>query len=178
MEERLAHREGLTLLDGAALVTGAAVASVHIRGVVPEDPVGGGWVLVWGTFAGVALTAAGPFVFLARRFGRKPPGYPRMGDRLWALLGVPWVLTALIQTASATGARRSDLYVGGLGLGLALACMIALAVVWKTWVMVPAETIARAGPTPWTNRVGLVLSVLWPLQCGFGLIVTAQPVGR
>lgn len=164
---------GLTLLDGAALVTGAAVASVHIKGAVPTGALAGpGWVLVWTTFTGIALTAAGPFVFLVRRFLRRPPGYPRVGDVLWTLLGLPWLLTAVLQTSGTGGAReRGPLYVGGLSLGVGLASMLALAVVWKTWVMVPPERIAKAPPSPWTNRVGLALSVLWPLQCGFGLIV-------
>src|SRR5207249_1319831 len=87
--ERVA--DGFTLLDGAALVTGAAVASVHIREAIADGHLlGPGWALAWLSFAGIALTAAGPFVFLLRRLGRRPPGYPRIGDRLWALLGGPW----------------------------------------------------------------------------------------
>jgi hypothetical protein len=173
MEPKPAGSQGLTLLDVAALVTGAAVASVHIRGAVPNPVASAGSVLVWLTFAGVAVTAAGPLVFLARRFGRRPPGYPRAGDWLWLLLGMPWILTALIQTATAgAGTGRGVLYVEGLSLGLALVCLIALGMVWKTWVAVPAEQLARTGPRPWTDRVGLILAVLWPLQCGFGLVVT------
>src|ERR687894_3124113 len=77
---------GFTLLDGAALVTGAAVASVHIREAIADGHLlGPGWALAWMTFAGIALTASGPFVFLLRRLGRRPMGYPRIGDRLWAL---------------------------------------------------------------------------------------------
>jgi hypothetical protein len=26
-------------------------------------------------------------------------------------------------------------------------------------------------PTPWTNRLGLMLTVAWPIQCGVGLVV-------
>jgi hypothetical protein len=159
------------LLDGAALVGGAAVASVHIRGAVPDELPGGGWVLVWITFAGVALTAGGPFVFLERRFWRRTLGYPRVGDVLWAILGLPWVLTALMRTASAgPGPRRDELVSAGLSFGVGIASMIALAVVWGTWVLVPPERVNSAGPTPWTNRMGLILAVAWPLQCGFGLV--------
>src|SRR5262249_7464923 len=132
MEERPPRDDGLNLLDGAALVTGAAVASVHIRGAVPEALVGAGWGLGWGTFTGVGLTAAGACRFLGRRYGRRSPGYPRSGDVLWTLLGLPWLLTALIKTASSgDGTHRSELYINALGLGLGLASMIALAVVWK-----------------------------------------------
>src|SRR5436309_524433 len=54
---------GFSVLDGAAIVTGAAVASIHIRRVIRDDLAAPGWVLIWGTFAWVALTAAGPFLF-------------------------------------------------------------------------------------------------------------------
>jgi hypothetical protein len=171
MDERVSESGGFTLIDGAALVMGAAVASVHIRGAVPLGLPGAGWVLVWLTFAGVAVTAAGPFVFLGRRFGRRTPGYPRVGDLLWALLGLPWLVTSILRTASPGAPRRDDLVATGLGFGLAIASLISLAVVWSTWVLVPPEQLKRAAPTPWTNRLGLVLAVAWPLQCGYGLVV-------
>src|SRR4051794_13767557 len=87
---------GVTVLDGGALVVGAAVASIHIRAALrDEDRLDGlGWALLWLTLAGVALTAAGPFVFLVRRYGRRPTGYPRTGDWLWLALGLPWILAA------------------------------------------------------------------------------------
>jgi hypothetical protein len=171
MEAQSSEFVGFTLLDGAALVGGAAVASVHIRGAVPDELPGGGWVLVWITFAGVALTAGGPFVFLERRFWRRTRGYPRVGDVLWAILGLPWLLTALLRTASPGGGpRRNELVSAGLSFGLGIASMIALAVVWGTWVLVPPEQVSKGSPTPWTNRMGLILAVAWPLQCGFGLV--------
>jgi hypothetical protein len=171
MVEQPSQQGGFTLLDGAALVGGAAAASVHVRGAVPVELPGGGWVLVWITFAGVAITTAGPFVFLERRFGRRAKGYPRVGDVLWAILGVPWLLTALLRAAApSTGPRPDELVSAGLSFGLSLASVIALAVVWGTWVLVPPERVSPGGPTPWTNRVGLVLAVAWPLQCGFGLV--------
>jgi hypothetical protein len=165
-------RGGFTLLDGVALVIGAAVASVHLR-VLSEAQRGSAVLaLFWITFAGVALTAAGPFMFLARRFVRGAPGYPGIGDRLWGILGLPWLVTAgLPSTPHGQSPSRADLYVVCLGLGLAVASVVALSVVWKTWVLVSPEAARTRGPSPWTNRVGLVLSVAWPLQCGFGLLV-------
>lgn len=166
--------DGITLLDGAALVTGAAVASVHIREAIADGHLlGPGWALAWLTFAGIALTAAGPFVFLLRRMGRRPAGYPRIGDRLWALLGLPWVVTVLIPSPpqADSAPRGADLYGLVLTVGIGAACLVALAVVWHTWVLVAPEVLARAGPHPWTDRVGRVLAVSWPLQCGFGLVV-------
>jgi hypothetical protein len=163
---------GFSVLDGAAIVTGAAVASIHIRRVIRDDLAAPGWVMIWGTFAWVALTAAGPFLFLVRRFLRRLPDYPKVGDRLWALLGVPWLVTAVIRSAAPVPAPRRDaLFAGGLGVGLAVASLIALAVIWTRWVMVSPEEAARTASAPWTNRVGLLLSVAWPIQCGVGLVV-------
>lgn len=172
-------RSGFSVLDGAALVMGAAVASIHIRGVIRDGDrlAGPGWLLIWGAFAWVALTAAGPFLFLARRFLRRHAGYPKVGDALWAVLGLPWILTAAIGSASAAPGRprhphRDDLMVLSLSVGLPLACLIALAVVWKRWVMVSPEEAARTASAPWTNRIGLALSVAWPIQCGLGLVIS------
>ena len=166
--------DGVTLLDVGAVVTGAGVAAVHIREAMPAGPLlGPDGALAWLAFAGIALTAAGPFVYSLRRLGRRPPGYPRSGDRLWALLGTPWVLTILIPSPprSDLAPRGADLYAFALTVGIGVSSLIALAVIWNTWVMVAPEVLARAGPTPWTDRVGRVLAVAWPLQCGFGLVV-------
>jgi hypothetical protein len=95
-----------------------------------------------------------------------------VGDTLWAMLGLPWLLTALFQTgrAQAEGSFH-DLIAFVLGLGLVIACIIALAVVWKTWVAVSAREASLAFSAPWTNRIGLVLAVAWPIQCGLGMVV-------
>jgi hypothetical protein len=134
---------------------------------------GPAWVLVWIAFTGVALTAAGPFVLLERRYLRRPEGYPRHGDWLWAVLGLPWILTAPFRPSAAAPrpAAPGGLYDVSLGITLALASIIVLAVVWNTWVLAPPRAVKSREPTPWTDRVGLVLAVAWPLQCGFGLVV-------
>jgi hypothetical protein len=178
MRERSESGGGFSVLDGAAIVTGAAVASVHIRGVNRDGDnlAGPGWLLIWGTFAWVALTAAGPFLFLFRRFLRRLADYPKVGDTLWAVLGLPWLVTAAIRSATPRDPhRREDLIALGLTIGLALACLIALAVVWKRWVLVPPEEASRIASAPWTNRIGLILSVAWPIQCGVGLVIVGPP---
>jgi hypothetical protein len=174
MMDRAAGGDGFRVLDGAALVMGAAVASVHIRNIIHDNLGAGGWVLVWCTFTWVALTATGPFLFLVRRFARRLPGYPQVGDGLWALLGCPWLMTAIVRSTAADGAvEKDEFFAAGLGVALAIASLIALVVVWKTWVMVPPEQAAQTASMPWTNRVGLVLAVAWPVQCGIGLVVTS-----
>jgi hypothetical protein len=168
---------GFSVLDGAALVTGAAVASIHIRAVIRESEhlAAPGWLLIWGTFAWVALTAAGPFLFLVRRFLRRLPDYPKVGDVLWAVLGLPWFLTALIRSALPGDPRRQgDLFALGLSTLLGLACLTALTVVWQRWVTVSPEEAERTAAAPWTNRIGLILSVAWPIQCGVGLVVSER----
>ena len=165
---------GFSVLDGVALVTGAAVASVHLRGIIRETLSGFGWALVWATFAWITLTAAGPFVFLVRRFARRIPDYPQVGDRLWGALGLPWLATAILNSAAAGPGPQgamNDLTALSLSVGLTASCLIALIVVWRQWVMVPSERASEAASPPWTNRVGLALSVAWPIQCGLGLVV-------
>jgi len=163
---------GVTMLDGAALVIGAAVASTQVRGVFPDRLTGAGWSLVWWTFAGIALSAAGPFVFLARRYWRRPPGYPQIGDYLWTILGLPWVLTAPLRTAMhVTGAQPDPFVALALSLGIGTASLVALVVVWKTWVLAAPASAVALEPPAWTDRVGLTLASSFPLQWGFGLVV-------
>jgi hypothetical protein len=176
MSERNEALEGsFSVLDGAALVAGAAVASIHIRTVIRggEPLATAGWLLIGGTFAWVALTATGPFLFLVRGFLRRLAGYPKVGDALWAVLGLPWVLTTLIRAAPPGDPRhRHDLFALWLSVLLAVACLIALGVVWHRWVAVSPEEAARTASPPWTNRLGLILAVAWPIQCGAGLVVS------
>ena len=88
------------------------------------------------------------------------------------MLGVPWLLTAVIQSATAgSEPRQNSLFTTTLSVGLGLVCLITLGVVWTTWVMVPPEQAARVEVAPWTNRVGLILAITWPIQCGLGLVV-------
>jgi hypothetical protein len=170
--ERVEARGGFTVLDGAALVVGAAIASIQILGVRTGSLSGPGWIMIALTFAWIAVTAAGPFVFLARRFARPVPAYPNVGDSLWALLGLPWLITALLQSAAPDSQQRHNpLFTTTLTLGLGVVCMVAIIIVWSTWVTVPPERAADVEAGSWTNRVGLVLSIAWPIQCGLGLVV-------
>jgi hypothetical protein len=83
-------------------------------------------------------------------------------------------LTALLQSATpASEQRHNPLFTTTLSVGLVIVCFIALSVVWSTWVMVSAERAAQIEGAPWTNRVGLILSVAWPVQCGLGLVVVS-----
>ena len=170
--EQVGTAGGFSVLDLAALVMGSAIASIHVMRVIREDLSTGGWIMIGLVFVGVTLTAAGPFVFLARRFARRVPDYPKVGDRLWALLGVPWLASALLKSAApGSGPRQEPLFAITLSIGLALVCVTALSVVWSTWVIVPPEQAARLETGAWTNRVGLIIAIAWPLQCGLGMIV-------
>ena len=170
--ERTDLGRDINVLDGVALIMGSAIASVHILRIMRSGMSAGGWVMVCLSFTWVSLTSAGPFIFLARRYSRRLAGYPKVGDWLWAIMGVPWLLTAIIQSAlPGEDPRQSPLFSLTLSVSLALACMICLAVVWSKWVLVTPEQAARVEADPWTNRVGLILSVAWPIQCGLGMVV-------
>jgi hypothetical protein len=151
---------------------GSAIASVHILRVIKADLTAAGWVMIWIAFSWISVTAAGPFIFLARKYSRRLPGYPKVGDCLWALLGMPWLLTAIIQsTFPGHETRQNPLLSWTLGLGLGIVSVIAVVVVWGTWVVVPPAQAARIEAAPWTNRVGLVLAIAWPIQCSLGMVV-------
>src|SRR5579875_1753929 len=106
--DRIDTGGGVSVLDGVAMVMGSAIASIHTLRARPGELTGPGWAMLWLTFAGVAVTATGPFLYLGRRFARRLVGYPRIGDRLWAMLGIPWLLTAVIQSAASGSEPRQD----------------------------------------------------------------------
>jgi hypothetical protein len=160
----------VTLLDVGALVIGSAVASLHVLRVMRGGLSIAGWAMLALTFTLLALTASGPFVYIARRYIRRLDGYPGVGDRLWALLGAPWALAAVVQAASPGDGFGGLVFIVLVG-GLAVASVVAVVEVWSMWVMVAPEQAEKVEAGPWTNRIGLALAVAWPLQCGLGLIV-------
>jgi hypothetical protein len=173
MAERAAPsrpRSGFQLRDGAALVLGAAIASVHLRGTVREAA-GAGWVLAWIAFAGVALTAAGPFELLVDRMAKRSR-VRYFGETLWCVLGLPWIATTILSPLSASPSERvPDLYSLCLTIGVAVVSLLVMCELWKRWIRPPLADDSDEPSAPWTHRVGLALSVCWPLQSGFVLIV-------
>lgn len=176
------RNEGFSVRDGVAIVVGAAVASVHMKSPV-DRAFGAGWGLVWLTFAGVGLTAAGPIVLLIRRFSLRPRVALGLGDRLWAMLGFPWIVTAPVRSSSI------PIHMGAIGFyGMILTCLLGLsclfvfAILWKTWVLKPPGASKDQGePMPWTEKLGMTVAAAWPLQLGFLLIVLdseASPTPR
>jgi hypothetical protein len=174
---------GFTLLDGIALVIGAAIASVHLKQAAPPGPLTGtGWVMMWLTFTGVALTASGPFFALIRRISGRPGISPRLGDWLWVLLGTPWVLAAIprIVTGSRNQGERDlarQLHDIVLATGLGVSTLVTLAILWARWVMVTPSPVpeGREESDSWTDRIGLTLAVAWPIQCALGMVVMGTP---
>ena len=82
---------------------GSAVASVHVRLAIPEAAGPAEWAWAWCLFTWLTLTSAGPYVFLVRRFFTRPTGYPKLGDQLWALAGLPWLLAAMVRSGEPPG---------------------------------------------------------------------------
>ena len=88
---------GFSVLDGAALVVGSAIASIHILGVRRWDVSvirldhGCDHLLLGGSDGRWA------HLFILRDDSPDDcPIYPGIGDRLWAVLGIPWLATALV----------------------------------------------------------------------------------
>lgn len=166
-----------TLLDGGAMLPGAALAAVHLRQAFPDPQGRAGWCIAGALFAWLAVTAAGPFVYLVRRCGpRRAGGRPWLGDRLWALWGLPWVVAGLIaaavpRRALAEPVRLDAAYVGSLGLGLFLATTIAVPLIAARILWGEPGRAGDAGRSPWSQWVGLALSATWPIQVGVGLLV-------
>ena len=128
--------------------------------------------MFWITFLGVSLTATGPFLYLARRFLRRAPGYPGLGDRLWGVIGLPWAIGAMLPIPNpGRDPDRIGIYELAMILGIGTASMVSLVVIWRNWVSVPPEAIATRDDPAWTDRLGLVVAIAWPLQCGFGLMI-------
>ena len=175
MEDRADAGGGFTVLDGVALVTGAAVASVHIRSAVPEFDGPVDWAWAWCLFSWLSLTSAGPFVYVVRRFFTRPSGYPRLGDRLWLMSGLPWVIAAMVRTGEApaevVSGRLDPAYIGCLSIGLSLVAMVAVPVLAAKFLLVDPSKPKVPEPSPWTHRLGMMLTVAWPIQCGVGLVV-------
>ncbi len=172
---------GLTMLDATALVTGGAVASVHFRDF--DEEIAGlglaGWALLVPAFAWLALTAAGPSVFLVRRFSRRPEGYPGPYDWLWLGFGLPWLVAGLFRSASGgLTDEAASRYAEFLFVALAGAAIPALLRLWRSFSRAEPSTgpghVSPTAPQPasWTARVGRAIAVLWPLQFGLGLLVT------
>lgn len=163
------------LLDVIALVSGAAIAGAHVRLAVPE-PRGGAWVWAVALFGLLAVTASGPFLLLVRIVaGRGPGGRSRVGDRLWAVWGSPWVAAALVEATKAGKAtepgRLDAAYVGSLGLGLFLATMVGVPLLAARSLWGDPAARRRDRGETWSERVGLALAATWPIQCGVGLVL-------
>ena len=175
MTDRAESGGGFTVLDGVALVTGSAVASVHVRSAARDFDGPGEWAWAWCLFTWLSLTSAGPFVFLVRRFFTRPAGYPRLGDQLWGLAGLPWFFSAMVRigepSGDATNGRLDPAYVGCLGIGLAVATLVGLPFLAVRYLRGDPSRPGPSPPTTWTDRIGLFLTVAWPIQCVVGLVV-------
>ncbi len=166
---------GITMLDGGALVTGAAVASVHFRDLSDKmtDLTPLGWLFLSAAFAWLALTSAGPFVYLVRRISSRPSGNPTVEDRLWMAFGLPWLLTALYRSWTGIATNSTDrAYETVLFTGLFVASGLSLWRIARTWSSVDLTTAPRDRNGSWTDLIGRVVSVTWPLQLGLGFVVT------
>jgi hypothetical protein len=175
LEETTSRSGGITMLDAAALVTGGAVASVHFRPFEEEigklTPLGSSFLVL--AFAWLALTAAGPFVYLVRRYGRRRSGYPSPPDLLWLAFGLPWTIAALYRSGAGNLSTAANiLYGNALFIGLALASCLAVLRLKRAWDALDAAHATKAPRRTWTEWIGTAIAVAWPLQLGLGFVVT------
>lgn len=159
---------GLTLLDVAAFVAGAAVSALHMRSHAEAGLARGLSWFFWISFAGIAITATGPFLFPGRRLLRPSPGYPASPDLAWIALGIPWLLSAPLCLGGGSAVNpRDSVYGSTLSISLGIACVYVLGLQWTRWRRVNADSAL----TPqWPARIGAILAMTWPLQCAFALV--------
>lgn len=164
---------GLSVLDGIALIGGTAIGSVHVKPLlIPALSVNSGAMLTI-LLIFISITSAGPFIYLVHRYYRPVAGFPRTGDRLWLILGLPWVVTGLVRAVVPTPSepRLDDWYVPLLWTSLAISCVTVASIVWSTWIVVPGDQAIESFGRTWTNRLGLFLGVTWPIQLAAGMVV-------
>lgn len=167
------HRpRGVTVIDAIALVMGGAVASVHVRGRLLEDASAGAGAFLALGFAGLSLTAAGPFLLASRALAGWPTPRGPAGTWCWAALGGPWVAGGIVQAIAPGHELRWVLLVAGM----TPAVFFVVIHVWLHWVRTrTAEAAgARTRFAHWTDAVGLVLAVAWPLQLSLLLMFGAS----
>ncbi len=57
-------------------------------------------------------------------------------------------------------------------MGVSAACLVVVCALWKSFVITSPEHREKAEPSlGWTDRLGLAISIAWPFQCGFLLVV-------
>jgi hypothetical protein len=169
-------KPGWNLLDAVAIVTGAAVASVHVRERI--DPGGhlttiGGGLLV-ASFLFLSLTSTGPILYFVRKFLRHTHRYPRDGDRVWMMLGLPWFVVALWRSSLGPVPSRLALErtAGMLQVGIGLAAVYSTWMLIKRWRELAPPPNGEPDPprvTPASSRIGFALGAAWPLQLGLAL---------
>lgn len=115
--------------DGGSLVVGGAIASLHLRDVVPSDPSGVSALMALAMILGIGVTASGPLIVGLHAWSAQGWVRPSRGEWVWALAGLPWILAALArvlfgvppQGASTILAGTLVVWASALGVGLWIA---------------------------------------------------------
>ena len=151
------------------LFVGAAIASVHVLGIRRVRPLRSGWIMM------------SHRILLDRHNRCRPISLPgtqihqtiaAISQDRRSFVGAAGAPMACVRNSSVGYSwhrtKTQSSVLDNFDLGARIVCLIALIVVWGTWVMVPPEEVAQVEAAPWTNRLGLILSIAWPIQCGAG----------
>ncbi|WP_165065497.1 hypothetical protein [Paludisphaera rhizosphaerae] len=160
------HDSRLTTADFMAFTIGAAFALLHLKRALGPDVSTPGLIVGSLAFLWLTATTAGPFVVLFRRMAGVESEGPTVGDRLWLVLGAPWILSSLFAWL------QSGFPAIVLAVGVAEACLLAMIEVWRRWISVSAEEAKVAFSGAWTNRFGMILAIAWPVQIALLLIAS------
>ncbi|ADV60811.1 hypothetical protein Isop_0214 [Isosphaera pallida ATCC 43644] len=117
------------VLDGVSLVAGGAIASLHLRDVVPSDPSSASALMALAMIVGIGVTASGPLIVGLHAWSAQGWVRPSRGEWVWALAGLPWIGAALArivfgvppQGATTMLAGTLVVWASALGFGLWIA---------------------------------------------------------
>lgn len=173
-ETKAPMEPGVRVVDLLALVIACAVGAMHTRTVIPENQVGDYWIMSSIMILGISLTACGPLLCLCDRLlGQtpRPDGRgSRIGEWIWIVLGLPWLISAAVRVAvPSTTSELSEFASMALFVGLGIACLTTQILIWVAWENRYSEKPWEE--TWWRGRFGLVLAVAWPVQWALGLMV-------
>lgn len=173
-----------SLLHIVAIVTGAAVASMHLkdRAVFGDELNEFGVALLIVVFLFLAVAATGPFLYGIHRLVYRKPDALFSGESAWLVLGLPWLITALWRSVfdsgiSTTAGQRWLLF---LWVMLGASCLYAAVVAVIRFRRTAPGTEGQKGKMApgllsLIDTIGGTLALLWPFQFLVAMLLEEAP---